>query len=964
MFWLRAQRRFDIGIFIATDGDPELTGAKTGQCARDILPRAAGTRLLESRWRSVRRPRPANGPLTRLTPRRSARADARTILQSSARRDAACGVGNTCMGWVSRSRAARTRTATAKSTSTTARPGTNTVSQLDCTSAVDVKAANRFEAAFAGLAGACIAFPDDNPCTLDFAGTCSNATLTTCCQTETAMVGPATISRSCTSPIPGAPCTGTSNGGACDGTDSCDGAGTASTASSRRPRSVAPRRVQCDVAESCTGSSGACPADGFQPRRRPARGPRTAAPATGRTPATAAGALRGRLPAGDHDLPCLGRSVRRRRELHGSRAPARRTASSRRPRPARGPRTAAPATGPTPATAPAHLRGRLPVSDHDLPCRRPVSATSPRAARVRRAPARRTASSRDDDLHGDLERRRLRRDGLLHGRGDHCVDGFQPATTICRARPVSATSPRAARDRRARARRTASSRRRRPARGPRTAAPATGRTPATARRTCVDGFQPATTICRPRRATATSPRAAPGSSGACPADGFQPATTTCTGTSTGGVCDVDRHLQRRSGHLPSTASSRRPRICRAVGRAVRRRRELHGRRRACPADGFAAGDDDLHAGPRAAASATWPRRCDGTARHCPSDGFEPATTICRASAGSVRRRRELHGTSGACPADGFAAGDDDLHRDLERRRLRRDGSLHGQRRHLRRTASSRATTICRASAGECDVAESCTGTSGACPADGFQPGDDRLHAGPRTAVSATGGDLHRHQRDSLPLPTASRRRPRSAVPRPGSCDVAESCTGRGAPVRRTASSRRRRPARRLERRRLRRRRRPAAAPPAACADGFQRGDHRSAAPRPGAATSRRAAPARGATCPADGFQPATTVCRASAGRLRRGGELHRRRARPVRADAFAAGDHGLPRRGRRLRRRGELHRQRRRPVRPTPSQPATHRLPRLGRRLRRRRELHGQRRRLSDRRLRSRQPHLPSLGQP
>jgi hypothetical protein len=31
------------------------------------------------------------------------------------------------------------------------------------------------------------------------------------------------------------------------------------------------------------------------------------------------------------------------------------------------------------------------------------------------------------------------------------------------------------------------------------------------------------------------------------------------------------------------------------------------------------------------------------------------------------------------------------------------------------------TTICRASAGQCDVAESCTGSSGACPADLFQP---------------------------------------------------------------------------------------------------------------------------------------------------------------------------------------------------------------------------------------------------
>src|SRR2546422_6122192 len=34
---------------------------------------------------------------------------------------------------------------------------------------------------------------------------------------------------------------------------------------------------------------------------------------------------------------------------------------------------------------------------------------------------------------------------------------------------------------------------------------------------------------------------------------------------------------------------------------------------------------------------------------------------------------------------------------------------------------SSATTICRASVGQCDVAESCTGTSGACPPEGFAP---------------------------------------------------------------------------------------------------------------------------------------------------------------------------------------------------------------------------------------------------
>jgi hypothetical protein len=55
-----------------------------------------------------------------------------------------------------------------------------------------------------------------------------------------------------------------------------------------------------------------------------------------------------------------------------------------------------------------------------------------------------------------------------------------------------------------------------------------------------------------------------------------------------------------------------------------------------------------------------------------------------------------------------------------------------------------AMTVCRASAGQCDVAESCTGTSSTCPADGF------VASGTQCRASA------------------------------GVCDVAESCTGTAA----------------------------------------------------------------------------------------------------------------------------------------------------------------------------------------
>ena len=59
MFELTAQERFDIGIFIATDGDlgePVPTGARTGQCGE--IRDGAEPALCESRRGSVRRHRP------------------------------------------------------------------------------------------------------------------------------------------------------------------------------------------------------------------------------------------------------------------------------------------------------------------------------------------------------------------------------------------------------------------------------------------------------------------------------------------------------------------------------------------------------------------------------------------------------------------------------------------------------------------------------------------------------------------------------------------------------------------------------------------------------------------------------------------------------------------------------------------------------------------------------------------
>ena len=136
-----------------------------------------------------------------------------------------------------------------------------------------------------------------------------------------------------------------------------------------------------------------------------------------------------------------------------------------------------------------------------------------------------------------------------------------------------------------------------------------------------------------------------------------------------------------------------------------------------------------------------------------------------------------------------------------------------------------STTVCRAAAGECDVAETCTGTSASCPAD------TKKTSG--TACTDDGNACTKDQCDGTtvtcqhPVGNAGTVCRASA----GACDVAETCTGTSA----------------------------------TCpADGFAPA---STVCRASAGSCDVAETCTGgsAACPADGFLPSTTICRASTG---------------------------------------------------------------------------------------------------
>src|SRR5262249_22625932 len=129
----------------------------------------------------------------------------------------------------------------------------------------------------------------------------------------------------------------------------------------------------------------------------------------------------------------------------------------------------------------------------------------------------------------------------------------------------------------------------------------------------------------------------------------------------------------------------------------------------CPADQFAAVTTHCTGASQGGA-------CDNdTADHCSGtdntcvDAFQAAMVVCRPSTRQCDVAESCTGTSGTCPADQFAAAatlctgasqggacDDDAH----------DHCLGTSNTCV--DAFKPSTGVCRPSAGQCDVAESCT----------------------------------------------------------------------------------------------------------------------------------------------------------------------------------------------------------------------------------------------------------------
>ncbi|MFN2427105.1 MAG: hypothetical protein ABR587_11740 [Candidatus Binatia bacterium] len=282
-------------------------------------------------------------------------------------------------------------------------------------------------------------------------------------------------------------------------------------------------------------------------------------------------------------------------------------------------------------------------------------------------------------------------------------------------------------------------------------------------------FDLAGTICRTGTGVCDQSEVCTGSSQDCPADTFGSGNT-CRAAS--GVCDVAETCDGSNADCPADGFVSSESTCRASAGVCDVAESCTGQSAACPADGFVSSATVCRAD---AGQCDVAENCTGAAAACPADGFEPVGTDCQFDSNPCTDD-ECNG-NGACVAgpnadtcvDGGCTGHsgdpcagggicgDNCNEET-------DGCFDS------------ASTVCRPSGGICDVAENCTGSSGACPADTFVSSATTCRASGGicdVAEACTGSSATCPANAFVSSATTCRG---SA----GVCDVAETCTGSAA----------------------------------------------------------------------------------------------------------------------------------------------------------------------------------------
>ncbi|OQR80893.1 hypothetical protein ACHHYP_17082 [Achlya hypogyna] len=351
------------------------------------------------------------------------------------------------------------------------------------------------------------------------------------------------------------------------------------------------------------------------------------------------------------------------------------------------------------------------------------------------------------------------------GKGN-CVDAFKPSTTVCRAakstcdvaETCTGKSSDCPADSFASSTTTCT--------GTCNSNPCDGQDLCDGKGNCVDVFLPSTTVCRPSTGQCDVAETCTGHSGYCPIDKLASSTTACVGKSSGGACDGADYCDGKGNcidaYLPSTT------VCRASKGDCDIAEYCTGNASSCPVDGFACSTTKCN-GKSSGGACDSQDFCDGSG-NC-VDTYKPTSFVCRASKGQCDIAETCSGTSGVCPLDTFASTS-----------TKCTGTCNGNPCDAQDLCDGKgncvdvflpSTTVCRAAKGQCDAAETCTGTSGFCPADAFATSKTTC-TGTSNGNPCDGTDVCDGKGNCVDMFLSSTTVCRASK---GQCDVAETCSG-------------------------------------------------------------------------------------------------------------------------------------------------------------------------------------------
>ena len=253
--------------------------------------------------------------------------------------------------------------------------------------------------------------------------------------------------------------------------------------------------------------------------------------------------------------------------------------------------------------------------------------------------------------------------------------------------------------------------------------------------------------------------------GTCVDNGFKDSSTECRADT--GDCDVAEYCTGSDADCPADVFEPEGTFCGGMPGACEEQDTCDGAG-TCDDNGFKDSSTECRADTGDCDVAEY---CTGSDADCPADVFEPEGTFCGGMPGACEEQDTCDG-AGTCDDNGFkdsstecraSAGDCDIAE-----------TCSGDSADCPADAFEPDTTECRGAAGDCDVAEFCTGSDAACPADAKSTDECRASAGDCDVAEVCDGVSNDCPADAFEPDTTECR---GAA---GDCDVAEFCTGSDA----------------------------------------------------------------------------------------------------------------------------------------------------------------------------------------